>query len=137
MPGCKAAHRPGVRPHDAVDAAIRSTGLAVAVDDVVDSPRAPAITAAVAVLIRCLKDMRGLVGEDTVDVVGTPAIVCILHDETRPARAGVGEVPHRVLREETHIGPIRLEPRLDVLDVLRYASPVRRIPKVGHRRVAP
>ena len=100
------------------DAAAAGAVLAVAVDDAEAPPAAAAIAPTARVLVRASEDVPGLVGEDTVDVVGTPAVVVVVHDQPRSADAGVGEPCERILGEEPTVRPPCPEPGAEILDVV-------------------
>ncbi len=126
-----------VRLHEAGDTAARRAVRTVPVGHAEPAPRAAAVATAVGVLVRATEDVARLVGEDAVDVVRSPAVVVVVHDEPRPADARVREVRERVLRDEPAVGPASPEPDPEFLDVGLHAGPVRAEPDGPHRRVAP
>src|ERR1700749_1951990 len=91
--------------HQACDTSLASAVLAVAIHDAEASPAAAAVAPAACVFVRATENVPGLMGEHSVDVVGTPTIVVVIHDQSRPADAGVGEVEERIFCDKSAIGP--------------------------------
>ncbi len=77
------ARLPGVPLHDAGNAAVGSTGLAVGIGHIEGAPLSAAVASAGLVFVGRVEDVTGFMCEDTVDVVGAPAIVVVVHNQTR------------------------------------------------------
>ena len=131
------AHLPGVGLHQAGNATTWSAVLTVAVRLAVAPPRPPAGASARRVLVGRVEDVPRLVGEHSIDVVGAPAIVVVVHHEPRTAEGGVREVTDRVLGEERAVTPTRAEPRPHVVDVRRASGEARSVSHLRQRRVPP
>ena len=131
------AHRPGVGFHETGNTAPRSTVLTVAVRLPVSPPRPAAAASALGVLVGRVEDVTGLMGEHPIDVVRTPTIVVVAHDEPRPPEGGVREVTDWILGEECAVAPTRAKPRPHVIDVGRAAGNTRSESHLRQRRVAP
>src|SRR5215470_12393662 len=137
MTRCVAADSKGVCLHQAGNATSTGTILTVSVGYAEPPPVASTVATAAGVFVRTSEDMSTLMRENPVNVVGTPAIVVILHHQSGSTDAGVCEMSERIFGEESAVCPSRSKPISNVLYVCGYPCPVRAEAKQGHRRVAP
>src|SRR5688572_21632601 len=111
---------PGVVPHDAGRAVVRTGGakLAVAIRQVVDAPGTTAVALAFVVFVGRLKNVAGLVGKDAINISRPPIVIGVLLNEARSADSGVSEIRGWVFDEESRKCPLGAQSCFDMVDVV-------------------
>src|SRR5262244_2747084 len=100
-----AADSKGVCLHQAGNATPAGAILTVSVGYAEPPPVASTVATAARIFVRTPEDVSALMCENSVNVVGTPAIVVVLHHQSRSADAGVCEMSQWILGEKSTVCP--------------------------------
>ncbi len=81
--------------------------------------------------------MPGLMGDHAIDIVGTPAIVLVMHHKTRPAKARVRKMMQAILYKKNEVRPIRAKSSPQIPRILTHGREPWAISQACESGIAP